>query len=54
VSVKPADEVHWDWLVRYEAYPKEAALNGIPPFLHLVVQMDGTVVEPEVMATRGR
>lgn len=47
-TLKPAGDEKWYWLIRYEAQFQGAASIGVPPFLCLVVLMDGKVVKPEV------
>jgi hypothetical protein len=47
-TLKPAGGEKWYWLIRYEAQFQGGASIGVPPFLCLVVLMDGKVVKPEV------
>jgi hypothetical protein len=47
VSLNPAREGRWYWVVEYKAHFRGHS-TGIPPFLKLAVLMDGTVVEPTV------
>jgi hypothetical protein len=49
-SLQQGDEDQWYWLVSYEAWPKKGGLEGVAPFLRLVVLMDGTVIEPKEIA----
>jgi hypothetical protein len=46
-TLKSAGDEKWYWLIRYEA-EFQGNLIGQPPFLNLVVFMDGKVVKPEV------
>ncbi len=48
VSLEPAGEGRWYWLVNYEAHVRRGGSTGIPPNLRLVVLMDGKVIKPEV------
>lgn len=38
----------WTWEVLFEARVKEGGSTGIPPYLNIMILMDGTVVEPTI------
>jgi hypothetical protein len=38
----------WYWVAYYEEYPLHGFLGGAPPYLFVVVLMDGTVLKPAV------
>lgn len=44
VALRPLGDDRWVWVVRYEGRPKVGGMTGIPPYLDLVVLMDGRVV----------
>lgn len=47
-SLHQVEEGRWVWLVHFEAYPPSfGGIAGAPPFLNLVVLMDGTIIEPK-------
>jgi hypothetical protein len=41
----------WYWVAYYEAFPVKGGLGGGPPYLFIVVLMDGTIVKPVVKIT---
>jgi hypothetical protein len=51
-ALQEAGEGQWYWVVSYKAVYRGRCSSGVAPFLHLVVLMDGTVVEPKVIADR--
>ena len=42
------DHGKWYWVIRYEARVRRGGSTGQPPYLRLVVLMDGTVIKPVV------
>jgi hypothetical protein len=43
---------NWFWQAEYEWRPRIGGLGGLPPFLTIIVLMDGTVVQPKVTADK--
>lgn len=46
------EEGCWYWLITFESHPTRGGASGIPPYLELIVTMDGKVVEPNVSDAR--
>jgi hypothetical protein len=44
ISLVPRDNNRWYWLINYKASPNSGFLAGMPPSLHIVVLMNGTVI----------
>ncbi len=53
LSLKPLPDGKWYWLANYEAR-NQGHIEGRPESLRLVVLMDGTAIQPEVMNARKR
>jgi hypothetical protein len=53
LSLKPVPSGKWYWLANYEAWPR-GQFEGRTERLRLVVLMDGTAIQPEVMNIRKR
>jgi hypothetical protein len=45
---KTQDGKRWFWRVEYSWLPKMGGLSGLPPYMDIIVLMDGTVVEPQL------
>ena len=48
MTLVPCGNDHWYWRMNYVSRPNSGSISGLPPFLCLVVLMDGTLVEPKV------
>ena len=45
---KTQDGKRWFWRIEYSWLPKQGAMTGPPPYMDIIVLMDGTVVEPQL------